>query len=79
MEVEIPVDLTVEYRYLVVRRVVSGDKEVVCVDHWETTIHPRQICLRKMKAGNSKTDGGEEEGEPLTRGRKEGRKPLCYW
>ena len=46
LELEVPVDLTVQYRYLVVQRFKSAEsKDAFGVVRWETTLHPRHFCL----------------------------------
>ena len=59
MDVSIPVELTVEYRYLVVQPIATGDKTALRVLRRETTIHPRQICLRKTGSREAEEGKGE--------------------
>ena len=49
VELEIPTDVTLQYRYLVVQRFMSGGKEIMDVIRWETTLHPRYLCLRETE------------------------------
>ena len=52
LELEVPVDLTVQYRYLVVQRFKSAEsKDAFGVVRWETTLHPRHFCLAGTPIG----------------------------
>ena len=64
MDVSVPVDLTVEYRYLVVQPITTGDKTALRVLRRETTIHPRQICLRETGTREAKEGKGVISSAP---------------
>jgi len=58
LELEVPVDLTVQYRYLVVQRFKSAEsKDAFGVVRWETTLHPRHFCLAGTAGKGDMPDG----------------------